>query len=254
MAVAKIEYKKEFFDRDYTLKEAYGRVWKYARKYRLRLAVGVICGMATAGTLVPFFQIVQPALQHVESHDAGINREEAASAVETASEVAVKPEAGNTREKVKKNAFEKQIEKNSKLPSWYPQVEKFAAKCGITIQTETGGMAGALLLIVLVVIPVVALARLVLMYLNHYCLSWSGAHAVADIRQELFDHVERQGLEFFGRVDVGQVMTRMASDPQQIQIILSTVLSEVAMAPFEIFVAIGFIRPCASYSSVSRFS
>ena len=159
MAVAKIEYKKEFFDRDYTLKEAYGRVWKYARKYRLRLAVGVICGMATAGTLVPFFQIVQPALQHVESHDAGINREEAASAVETASEVAVKPEAGNTREKVKKNAFEKQIEKNSKLPSWYPQVEKFAAKCGITIQTETGGMAGALLLIVLVVIPVVALAR-----------------------------------------------------------------------------------------------
>ena len=199
MAVAKIEYKKEFFDRDYTFREAYGRVWKYARKYRLRLAVGVICGMATAGTLVPFFQIVQPALQHVESHDAGINREEAASAVETASEVAVKPEA------------------------------------------ETGGMSGELLLIVLVVIPVVALARLVLMYLNHYCLSWSGAHAVADIRQELFDHVERQGLEFFGRVDVGQVMTRMASDPQQIQIILSTVLSEVAMAPFEIFVSIGFI-------------
>ena len=134
MAVAKIEYKKEFFDRDYTLKEAYGRVWKYARKYRLRLAVGVICGMATAGTLVPFFQIVQPALQHVESHDAGINREEAASAVETASEVAVKPEAGNTREKVKKNAFEKQIEKNSKLPSWYPQVEKLAAKWAIAVR------------------------------------------------------------------------------------------------------------------------
>ena len=243
MAVAKIEYKREFFDRDYTLKEAYGRVWKYARKYRLRLAVGVICGMATAGTLVPLFQIVQPALQHVESHDAGIVREETVPAVEAAPEVAAKPEvdAGNTHKKVKKNSFEKQIEKNSKLPSWYPKVEKFAAKCGITIQTETGGMAGALLLIVLVVIPVVALVRLVLMYLNHYCLSWSGAHAVADIRQELFDHVERQGLEFFGRVDVGQVMTRMAADPQQIQIILSTVLSEVAMAPFEIFVAIGFI-------------
>ena len=241
MAVAKIEYKKEFFDRDYTFREAYGRVWKYARKYRLRLAVGVICGMATAGTLVPFFQIVQPALQHVESHDAEIVREEAALAVEAVPEAVAKPEADDTHGKVKKNAFEKQIEKNSKLPSWYPQVEKFAAKCGITIQTETGGMAGALLLIVLVVIPVVALARLVLMYLNHYCLSWSGAHAVADIRQELFDHVERQGLEFFGRVDVGQVMTRMASDPQQIQIILSTVLSEVAMAPFEIFVSIGFI-------------
>ena len=241
MAAARIEYRREFFDRDYTLREAYGRVWKYARKYRLRLAVGVICGMATAGTLVPFFQIVQPALQHVESHDAELVREEAVSVAASPSEAGAKPEVGHSREKTKKNAFEKQIEKNSKLPSWYPQVEKFAAKCGITIQTETGGMAGALLLVVLVVIPIVALARLVLMYLNHYCLSWAGAHAVADIRQELFDHVERQGLEFFGRVDVGQVMTRMASDPHQIQTILSTVLSEVAMAPFEIFVAVGFI-------------
>ena len=239
MAAGKVEYKREFFDRDYTLKEAYGRVWKYARKYRLRLAVGVVCGMATAGTLVPFFQIVQPALHHVESHDAEVVREESPQAAETAAETSADAQA--SPEKSKKNAFERQIEKNSKLPSWYPKIEKFAAKCGITIQTESGGMAGALLLIVLVVIPAVALVRLVLMYLNHYCLSWSGAHAVADIRQELFDHVERQGLEFFGRVDIGQVMTRMASDPQQIQIILSTVLSEVAMAPFEIFVSIGFI-------------
>ena len=239
MAAGKVEYKREFFDRDYTLKEAYGRVWKYARKYRLRLAVGVVCGMATAGTLVPFFQIVQPALHHVESHDAEVVREESPQAAETAAETSADAQA--SPEKSKKNAFERQIEKNSKLPSWYPKIEKFAAKCGIAIQTESGGMAGALLLIVLVVIPAVALVRLVLMYLNHYCLSWSGAHAVADIRQELFDHVERQGLEFFGRVDIGQVMTRMASDPQQIQIILSTVLSEVAMAPFEIFVSIGFI-------------
>ena len=62
------EYKKEFFDRNYTLREAYGRVWKYARKYRFRLFVGVICGMLTAGTLVPLFQIVQPTMDHVESH------------------------------------------------------------------------------------------------------------------------------------------------------------------------------------------
>ena len=68
----KVEYRKEFFDREYSMREAYARVWKYARKYKLRLAIGVICGMATAGTLVPFFQIVQPALQHVESHDAEV--------------------------------------------------------------------------------------------------------------------------------------------------------------------------------------
>ena len=42
-------------------------------------------------------------------------------------------------------------------------------------------------------------------------------------------------------MDVGQVMTRIVGDPQQIQVILSTILAEVAMAPFEILVAVGFI-------------
>ena len=106
MAAAKIEYKREFFDRDYTLKEAYGRVWKYARKYRLRLVIGVICGMATATTLVPLFQIVQPALQHVESHDAQVAVEETATVVDPAPEAASKPVTDSTRKKVKKNAFE----------------------------------------------------------------------------------------------------------------------------------------------------
>ncbi len=238
----KIEYRKEFFDRDYTVREAYRRVWKYARKYKLRLFIGVVCGMATAGTLVPFFQIVQPALQHVESHD---NSVETAQQRDAADEHKAKasPSAETTAQKTHKprNVFEKQIERNSKLPGWYPKVEKLAARLGIKLQDEKGGMRGALVLIVCVIVPVVALLRLGLMYLNHYCLSWSGAHAVTDLRQEMLEHVQRQNMQFFGRVDMGQLLTRILGDPHQIQTILATILAEVALAPFEIFVAFGFI-------------
>lgn len=229
-----ISYKKEFFDRDYTVREAYARVWKYARRYKFRLIIGVVCGMLTAGTLVPFFQIVQPTLQHVESHDASVEQKSASTDV-------VVNETPSADKKQPRNTFERQIAKNSKLPAWYPKVEKLAAKFGVRLQDEKGGMGGALLLIVCIVVPVVALARLALLYLNHYCLSWAGAHAVADLRQDLLEHVQKQNLQFYGRVDVGQLMTRISNDPQQIQTILSTILSEVAMAPFEIFVAIGFI-------------
>ena len=232
MAKGHQKYHREFFDRDYSVREAYGRIWKYARKYKFRLFAGVLCGMLTAGTLVPFFQIVQPTLQHVEGHDNAVSAAKSETAeTTTAPQTSAKP----------MNAFEKKIAKNSKLPGWYPKVEKFAAKFGISLQNEKGGIGGALLLIVCIVVPVVALARLALQYLNHYCLSWAGAHAVADIRQELLEHVQRQGLQFFGRVDVGQLMTRISSDPHQIQTILSVILSEIAMAPFEIIVAIGFI-------------
>ncbi|MCQ2389549.1 MAG: ABC transporter ATP-binding protein/permease [Kiritimatiellae bacterium] len=233
--MSKVLYQKEFFDREYTRREAYARVWKYARKYRFRLVVGVLAGMCTAGTMLPLFQVVRPALQHVESHDNAVREAKAESAPAPAADApAPKPVRA-------KNAFDKQIEKNSKLPSWYPEAEYWAAKLGIQLQTEQGGMAGALLLIVVVVVPLLAALRLGMTYLNHYCLSWAGAHAVADLRQEMLEHVQRQGMQFFGRVDVGQLMTRISADPQQIQTILTTILTEVALAPFEILVAVGYI-------------
>jgi len=244
--MAKVEYKKEFFDREYGTWEAYKRVWKYAGKYKFRLFIGVVCGMLTAGTLVPFFQIVQPALQHVESHDNAVAAEiaQAASDGESAVVEAHSPtdaQSSSEVRKVKKNSFEKAIAKNSKLPSWYPTVEKWATKCGIRLQTEKGGVGGALVLIVCVIVPVVAFVRLGLMFLNNYCLSWAGSHAVADLRQELLEHVQRQNLQFFGRVDMGQVLTRIFGDPQTIQTILTTILSEVALAPFEIVIAFAYI-------------
>ena len=121
-----IKYRKEFFDREYTSWNAYRRVWKYARKYKFRLLVGVLTGMLTAGTLVPFFQIVQPALQHVESHDVSVVKDEGAA---NEASVDVAQSQARTKDKKRKNAFEKEIDRNSKLPSWYPKVEKLAAKC-----------------------------------------------------------------------------------------------------------------------------
>ena len=237
--MSKVKYRKEFFDRDYTVGEAYRRVWKYARKYRFRLFVGIVCGMMTATALVPFFQIVQPVLQHVESHDSQV---EAAVSAKAAGDTEVSVQVGERPVTARpKNSFEKEIAKRSKLPGWYPQVEKLAMKCGIKLQNEKGGMGGALALIVCVIVPLVAFVRLGMMYLNHYCLSWSGAHAVADLRQEMLAHVQSQSLQFFGRVDVGQLMSRISSDPHQIQTIMTTILTEVALAPFEICVAFGYI-------------
>lgn len=232
------KYRKEFFDREYTKCEAYRRVWKYARRYKVRLIIGIFCGMLTAGTLVPFFQIVQPALQHVEGHDLELT-EQGMPKSEDRSRVQSLLVSQTARSE--KNEFEKKIQQKSSLPSWYPKVERAASKFGISLQNEQGGMGGALLLIVCIIIPFVALVRLILLYLNHYCLSWSGARAVADLRMELLAHVQKQGLQFFGRIDVGQVMSRINGDPNQIHLILTTILSELAMAPFEIFVSVGFI-------------
>jgi ABC-type multidrug transport system fused ATPase/permease subunit len=224
------EYKKEFFDRDYSAKEAYGRVWEYAKKYKMRIFLGIFCGMLTAGTFLPLFQVIQPTLEKVSENEARI----------------VATQEKNKSQELEnstpsKNKFERQIEKASKLPSWYPQVERLASKVGIKVQDESGAMGGAMVLIIILVVPLVALARLATLFLSNYCLTWAGSHVVADLRVDMLRHIQRQSMQFHGRIDVGQLMSRATGDPAMVQMIIQTMLMELAQAPFEILISVGFI-------------
>ena len=229
-----IEYKREFFDREYSLRETYARVWRYARRYRFRIVVGIVSGMLTAGTLVPLFQVVQPALSKVSQNEVAI--------VLAEGEAEAKPEGEAAAESSRrKSRIEREMDAAAKLPSWYPKAERLAKKCGIELQAEDGAMGAALLLIAMFVIPLVAFARFGLIFLSQYCLTWAGTKVVADVRVDILRKIHEQSLQFHGRIDVGQLMTRATSDPQMVQNVIQTMLAELARAPFEILVSVGFI-------------
>ncbi len=224
-----IEYNKEFFDRDYSAREAYGRLWQSAKRYRFRIIVGVVCGMLTAGTLVPLFQAVQPALEKVsvvQDVKAEFASDEAPASAASAAPLKV-PSGMKAPD--------------TNLPSWYPKAEKLAQKLGINLTSEDGSVGGALAFLAIIVIPIVALVRLGLVFLNQYCLTWAGSKVVADIRVELLEHIQRQSLQFFGRIDVGMLMSRATGDPAQVQQIIQVTLAQLARAPFEIIVSIAFV-------------
>ena len=232
-----VSYRKEFFDREYTAKEAYARLWQYARRYRFRIWVGIICGMLTAGTLIPFFQVIKPALSSVEAPAPKTVRVEAS---EQATE-AVADAAGAAKD----DAVAKKAKSTAKE---YNKIRDFMAKFGIKLQSEDEELGLPLLFLAIVVVPLVALFRCGLVFLNHYCLAWAGMNTVRDIRNDIFAHVQAQSMQFHGRIDVGQLMSRCTSDPQQVRMIIQTVLQELAQAPFEIAVSIGFII----YSAISN--
>ena len=231
-----IEYKKEFFDREYSLGETYGRVWKYARRYWLRIFIGIVTGMLTAGTLLPIFQVVQPAVEKVSANEAAAMAGKTEAAAVPVAEPVVNPEADG-----KPTKLEREMAAKSRLPSWYPKAEKLARKCGIDLQTKEGGISGALLLIAVFVIPLVAAVRFGLLFLSQYCLAWAGTKVVADLRVEILKKIQEQSLQFHGRIDVGQLMTRATVDPQMVQAVIQNMLAELARAPFEILVSAGFI-------------
>jgi subfamily B ATP-binding cassette protein MsbA len=231
----KVTYRREFFDREYGAKEAYGRVWRYARKYKTRVVVGIVCGMLTAGTLLPFFQVIQPALSKVEARrqEKMASGRDALVASENGRDALVASETGVHRDRLSKEA--KSIEKN------YGKLRKIAAKMGFEMQSEDDALGLPLLFAILVIVPLVALLRCLLVFLNHYCLAWSGMRTVRDIRCDMLRHVQAQSMQFHGRIDVGQLMSRCTSDPHQVQLVIQHVLQELAQAPFEIAVSVAFI-------------
>lgn len=240
-------YRKEFFDREYTAKEAYGRIWVYARKYWIRLAIGVICGMLTAGTLLPLYQAIQPTLRQVEGmKDAGAGVSDQGTGA-SGQEVGVSgQEAGVSGQGAVASDQASRVDKDlarqeQKLNKELGKIEKFAEKFGISLESEEGGVGLPLLFIIIVVVPIVAIARLALVFLNHYCLTWAGMKTVRDIRVDALKKIQAQSMQFHGRIDVGQLMSRASGDPGQVQMIIQTVLQELAQAPFEIIVSIGFI-------------
>ena len=236
-----MDYKKEFFDREYTAWEAYARVWKYARKYKFRIFIGLLSGMLTAGTMLPMLQVIQPALEKASQNERLHERLEGLESLEGLETNAVVRTSQTAKRQTYQTSFERELARKSKLPSWYPKAEKVAKKLGIELQDEGGAMGGALLLIAVVVIPLVAGLRLLFIFLNQYCLCWAATRAVTDLRVDLFRQVQRQSLQFHGRIDVGQLMSRAAGDPAAVQGIIQGMFAELCRAPFEILLAVGFI-------------
>ena len=236
-----IGYRKEFFDREYSAREAYGRVWKYARKYRFRIFTGILCGMLTAGTLVPLFSVVQPALEKVAQNErvAALKAE----FDEKNGEADSRPEKASSSRSDQETAspIERDLAHKSEMPSWYPKAKRIAARFGIELEDENGAMGGALLFLTVIGIPLVALVRLGLIYVNQYFLAWSASHVVADLRVDILRKINEQSMQFHGRIDVGQLMSRSTSDPLIVQNIIQSMFTELARAPFEILISIGFI-------------
>ncbi len=235
-------YRKEFFDRTYTFREAYGRAWGYARRYKARIAVGVVCGMLTAGTLVPIFTVVKPALEKVSRTE----RREAAAAAACAPATEQGAAAGAERAAGAGGSCpvagaQAPAPGAAALPSWYPKAKALADKVGIPLEREDGAMGGMLVLMAVVGIPLIACVRLGLIFMNQYCLTWAASRVVMDLRQDLLRKIQEQSLQFHGRIDVGQLMSRATSDPQIMQNLIQTMLAELCRAPFEILVSVGFI-------------
>jgi ATP-binding cassette subfamily B multidrug efflux pump len=79
------------------------------------------------------------------------------------------------------------------------------------------------------------------MYANMYLLQKLGQLVMRDLRNQLFKHLQRQRLGFFDRMPVGRLMTRMTSDVQALNEMVSTCLVTIFQDVFMLLAMTGVL-------------
>jgi subfamily B ATP-binding cassette protein MsbA len=173
------------------------RLWSFARPYRTRLVLGLVCGILyalTNGALVVMIKVVVDLAFSGTAH------------VSVAQELEKAP--GFLRS----------------LIGWVserqPELQAPSSKTGLVLLIS--------------IIPVVMLLRGLFGYLNIYMVNWVAVRAIADLRTKLFDHLQNLSLSFFSQARTGDLISRVTSDTQVLYGVVGNSLASIIKDPLTI--------------------
>ena len=238
---------------------SYWRLVKYTKPYWKRLAIGIFFGLVIGGSLFSSFLIIPKLLMVVDSPDAGdrVKYEQAAEkAVET---IEANPEL--TPEQKKEaiaDALSPAEQKSSdpKLQEALESLQSFAEKCKlplyVTFETqtitltwpeeysfritdpETGRIAWQFFSIYVFGFVFLWALKAIATYINHYCTRWVGARVIMDMRNEVYLALLRQSMSFYGKQDIGHLISRCTNDTAAIDSSVSDVIADITRCPLEL--------------------
>ena len=179
------------------------KIWGLARPYRARLFLGVLAGVISG--------LVGPLL--------------IATAMFIYAAVFPSANATDARPPLKHLP--------EFLQNWF-----YNARDGLAsgLHTHPGAVWGLIALI-----PIISLLRGLSNYLNVYFLQWVGTHAVADLRTKLFAHLLNLSAGFYTENATGKLVSRVISDTQALQTILSNVVSVIVRDPISLLGVLAFL-------------
>ncbi len=245
--------------------QSYFRLLKYAKPYWFRLTVGVIAGFLVGGSLFASLMIIPELLSVVEqSNDTG-SRTIKISQKTVQIVDSIEAEKG---EKFSRKQKLKEIEKilnpsdpDPKLTSSLQKLQKYSKKLGLPIKvkgkreivitwpvefaipvcTSTGKMAWQFFAIYVVAFVLGWTIKNIATYINRYYTRWVGAKVIADLRNEAFDKLLGQSLKYYGKMDVGHLISRCTSDTSAIETSVANVIADATRCPIEILSCIAAI-------------
>lgn len=182
--------------------EIYRRLLVYARPYKARLAIGIIAGLLVGVTLFGLLRMSSDVIGAFENRG--------------------------------KNVVSERTEKFESTLEWMN-------KRGIQTENADGTMTLPFMLIIVMAFPPLILLRVFADYQNRYQMRWVGSRVVRDIRDHVFRNLQSQSLKYFGKCDIGKLISRCTNDTTVVEMVISSTVSDVTRAPVEILGALAFV-------------
>lgn len=234
--------------------QSYLRLFSYVKPYRTMLIVGIIAGILTGGFLgASFFWLkgfIDPFQKQAPSQIIKTVGKDSAlgKRIQKLEDVTNSPNSSTTTTNAVKS---KDVVAKSKDVVNVPvskgdakqldSIIHYASAIGINMETPEGRLTTLGLILFVVSFALVWFMKTAATFINSYCMRWVGNRVITDMRNQIFKKLMNQSLIFYGKVDMGQLISRVMQDTDQMQGAVSNNISSLTSAPFQILGCVGYI-------------
>ena len=207
----------------------YFRILNFTWKYWFRLTVGIFFGMLVGGSLLFALMMVPQMVSVVENPLAGHKKE---AVVQDAGKVSTgDPQLDRLLDQVRD--YSRRLSLPVEVNGTEIRVTK-PVEFAFHAASPDGNLAWQLLALYGVGFAVAWLAKTIGEFLNKYYMNWVGVRVVADMRAYIFERLVAQSLRFYGKRDVGDLISRATNDTSMMEHCVAQTVSELTCGPIQL--------------------
>ena len=232
---------------------SYWRILRFVRPYWLMLTIGILAGLTVGGSMFGGLMLrpdmamivdqdpaqseknqktAEEVIRVVEEAPADMTEEEKAQMVtEIMHPVDTDPKLTKSLDKLRdyKQTLHLPIEvgKRSVTVQWPVEFE-------FPIVDQSGRMTWQFFMVYAVLFILAWILKNLATYINHYNMRWVSVRVIADMRNLLYERLLSQSMKFFGRQDVGHLISRCTNDTAMIEHSIADVIADITRCPLEI--------------------
>ena len=243
----------------------YRRLLKYSFKYWKRLLIGLISGLMLGGSLLTGLLMLPDMVEAINPSQNGGTIKISAEASRVLEKINSDPQWQKYSRDEKLQAIEIALDPSKgtddpQLAKMLDKLRSYSERFNLPLEVRqsdlcitypkrvivpvvdtTGKLAWQIFAIYAGLFIVAWTVKNLAGYINHYCMRWVGAMAIADMRNELFESLTRQSLAFYGANDVGKLISRCTTDTSAIENAVSDSIADITRCPVEIIVCFSAI-------------